>query len=169
VTVNAAGELIPLKTGDGLFELDLHPTKKLDIFFLAGAEYLQRTTYLSSTGLQVGYAGITTQNDSGCYAQPVPSSATGYGYTVGANCAGATRYLAEFTPGMTYRFFSSPTKGRFQMQITYSYLDRQAWQGYANPTGASWSAATGYPAGTVSQSAQSVTSMVHTSFRYYIP
>ncbi len=169
VTVRPSGILEPLKTGDGIFELDLHPTKKFDVFFLAGAEYLQRTTYLSTTGLQVGYAGITTQNDAGCTTQPVPSSASGYGYTVGGNCAGATRYLAEFTPGITYRFFNSPTKGRFQMQLTYSYLDRQAWQGYQAPGGASWSATTGFPAGTSPQSAQAVTGMVHTSFRYYIP
>lgn len=160
VTVNQYGELKPLKTGDGLFELDLHPTKKLDIFFLAGAEYLGRLTYLSSTGLQVGYAGITTQNNSGCGTQAVPGTG---GYAPGAStCSGATRYLAEFTPGFTYRFFSSPTKGRLQFQMTGSYLDRMAWQGYYGSSFATTT--TGNFHG-----AQATAAMVHTSFRYYLP
>jgi hypothetical protein len=161
VTARPDGVLVPLKTGDGLFELDLHPTKKLDIFFLAGAEYLQRTTYLSTTGVQVGYAGITTQNNSGCGTQPPPTADNGVSPGAGT-CTGATRYLAEFTPGLTYRFFNSPTKGRFQFQMTGSYLDRMAWQGY---TGASFATST---AGQF-HGAQATAAMVHTSFRYYLP
>ncbi len=170
VTARPDGVLVPLKTGDGLFELDLHPTPKLDIFFLAGAEYLQRTVYLSSTGVQVGYAPFSVQNDTGCYLQPVPVSGSGNAYGVGGNCAGATRYLAEFTPGFTYRFFNSPTKGRLQFQATYSYLDRQAWQGYAGTTAPTFANGNfALPAGDAYQSAQGTTGMFHTSFRYYIP
>ncbi len=164
VTVRPDGVLVPLKTGDGLFELDLHPTKKLDIFFLAGAEYLGRLTYLSSTGLQVGYAGITTQNNSGCSTQPVATANSGVGVGSTGNCTGATRYLAEGVGGITYRFFSSPTKGRFQMQITGSYLDRMAWQGYTGASFATSTAAAGQFHG-----AQATAAMVHTSFRYYLP
>jgi hypothetical protein len=170
VTARPDGVLVPLKTGDGLFELDLHPTPKFDIFVLAGAEYLQRTVYTSSTGVQVGYAPFSVQNDTGCYLQPVPVSNSGNAYAVGGNCAGATRYLAEFTPGITYRFFNSPTKGRLQFQATYSYLDRQAWQGYAGTTAPTFANGNfALPAGDAYQSAQGVTGMFHTSFRYYIP
>jgi hypothetical protein len=161
VTTNQYGEMKALKTGDGLFELDLHPTKKLDVFFLAGAEYLGRLTYLSVTGVQVGYAGITTQNDSGCGIQPIPGTG-GSSPTVGANCTGNTRYLAEFVPGITYRFFSSPTKGRLQFQVTSEYLDRMAWQGYYGTSFAA-TPASGF------HGAQATAEMVHTSFRYYLP
>jgi hypothetical protein len=164
VTARPDGVLVPLKTGDGLFELDLHPTKKLDVYFLAGAEYLQRTTYLSSTGVQVGYAGITTQNNSGCGTQPVPGTTT-LGYTPGASpCSGATRYLFETTAGMTYRFYSSPTKGRLQAQIIGSYLDRMSWQGYTGTSFATSTAAAGQFHG-----AQATAAIVETSFRYYLP
>jgi hypothetical protein len=162
VTTNQYGEFKALKTGDGLFELDLHPTKKLDIFFLAGAEYLGRLTYLSSTGVQVGYAGITTQNDSGCSTQPVPG--TGGASPSAGTCTGNTRYLAEVTPGITYRFFSSPTKGRFQFQATGSYLDREGWEGYYGSSFATSTAAAGQFHGP-----QATAVLVHTSFRYYLP
>jgi len=164
VTANQFGEFKALKTGSGLFELDLHPTKKLDVFFLGGAAYLGRLTYLSSTGVQVGYAGITTQNDSGCSTQ-VPPTAGGTGTSIGAgSCTGNTRYLAEFIPGITYRFFSSPTKGRLQFQVTSEYLDREAWQGYTGSSFATSTAAAGQFHGP-----QATAEMVHTSFRYYLP
>ena len=166
VTVRPNGQLEPLKTTGGLFELDFHPTKKLDIFFLDGIEYLQRTTYISPlTGLQVGYAGITTQNDTSCGAQSVPTNATGYGYSVTGNCSGAIRYIYESTGGLTYRFFSSPTKGRFQMQLVYSYLDKQSWQGYLGTSYAN-AVALGPQ---YFHGAQAINNMVTTSFRYYIP
>jgi hypothetical protein len=171
VTVREDGKLEPLRTVSGLFELDLHPTKKLDIFVLDGMAYLQRTTYkvvdVPGNIVQVGYGGITTQNDTGCYTQTAPVNATGYGYSATPSCSGATRYLLESSAGITYRFFNSPTKGRFQMQLIYSYLDRESWQGYK--TG-SYSAATGaFAAGTTFGSAQGINNLFSTSFRYYIP
>jgi hypothetical protein len=166
VTVRPTGQLEPLKAAGGLSELDFHPTKKLDVFFLNGIEYLQRTAYVSPlTGQQVGYAGITTQNNAGCNTQAAPTSNNGYSFSTGGTCTGATRYLYESSGGITYRFFNSPTKGRFQMQLIYSYLDRMSWQGYIGPSYA-YSVANGSQ---YFHGAQGVNSMVTTSFRYYIP
>jgi hypothetical protein len=160
VTVRPSGLLEPLRDAQGLFELDLHPAKKLDIFALGGIEYLQRTTYLSSTGVQVGYGGITTQNDTGCSLQAAPGTG-GYSATTAGTCSGATRAVEEGNLGLTYRFFSSPTKGRFQVQLIYEYLTREGWQGYTN--GTSFATATTFGAPKATEN------MVHTSFRYYIP
>ena len=166
VTVRPNGQLEPLGTYGGLTELDFHPTPKLDIFALEGAAYLQRTTYISPlTGLQVGYAGVQSQNDSGCHTQAAPVSGSGYGYSAVPSCSGATRYLSETAVGMTYRFFNSPTKGRLQAQIVYAYLDRMAWQGYTGTSYAT-SLATGKSA---FDAAQGINNMFHTSFRYYLP
>jgi len=162
VTARPSGQLEPLKTADGLFELDLHPTKKLDLFAFDGIEYLQRTTYIApGTTTQVGYAGITTQNDTGCITQTAPVNATGYGYSATPSCSGATRYILESSAGFTYRFFNSPTKGRFQLSMVYSYLDRMAWQGYTN--GTSFATATQF------HGAQGINNMFFTGFRYYVP
>jgi hypothetical protein len=121
--------------------------------------------YVAPTGVQVGYGAITGQNDSGCHTQTAPTSNTGYGYGITANCTGATRYLLEDTVGLTYRFYSSPTKGRFQGSINYSYLDRESWQGYTGTSYAN-SVATGPSA---FHGVQGINNMVFTSFRYYIP
>jgi hypothetical protein len=166
VTVRPTGQLEPLKTSGGLFELDLHPTKKLDIFFLDGIEYLQRTSYVSPlTGQQVGYAPVQFQNNANCNNQSAPVSASGYGYSVTSGCSGSTRYVAESSGGITYRFFSSPTKGRFQMQLVYSYLDKMSWQGYIGTSYAN-SVALGSQ---YFHGAQAINNMFSTSFRYYIP
>jgi hypothetical protein len=171
VTARESGKLEPLRTASGLFELDLHPTPKLDLFAFDGMEYLQRTAYkvvdVPGNIVQVGYGGITTQNDTGCGTQTAPVNATGYGYSATPSCSGATRYILESSVGLTYRFFNSPSKGRFQFSAVYSYLDRAAWEGYK--TG-SYSAGTGFfAAGTTFGSAQGINNMFFTGFRYYIP
>jgi len=166
VTVRPTGQLEPLKSSAGVAELDIHLTKKLDIFTIDGGEYLQRTVYVSPlTGLQVGYGAITGQNNAGCNTQTAPTSASGYGYGTGGTCTGATRYLIELTGGMTYKFFNSPTKGRFQASVNYSYLDRMSWQGYI---GTSYATSV-FLGSQYFHGVQGTNNMVFTSLRYYIP
>jgi hypothetical protein len=160
-TVRPDGTLAPIKNTQGLASIELHPTKKLDLFGYAGGEYAQRTTYLSSSGKLVGYAPITSDN-SGCNVETVPATpSSGLGsigvagnapYDPGtpAHCLGATRYIMQGTAGFTYRAYSSPKFGRLQYQLQYSYLTRQAWAG-----------AGGAPKAT--------NNMVFTGMRYYIP
>jgi hypothetical protein len=163
VTVHPDGTLEPIKNYQGLFSLELHPEKKLDLFGYAGGEYAQRTVYLSTVGPAstklgglVGYAPITGVN-TGCNTETLPTSAGNglagaapYNPGTPANCLGATRALIEGTAGFTYRFYTSPKYGRLQYQMQYSYLDRAAWTGVG-----------GAPKGT--------NNMVFTSMRYYIP
>jgi len=147
VTVHPNGSLEPLRGLQGLFSLEAHPTKKLDIFGYAGAEYAQRTVY---TGLvagvlsTIGYAP-TSINTTTCFteqatAAPVntgtitgtPSTGTIFGgapYDPSSSCGAQTRYIAEGTAGFTYRFFNSPAKGRLQYSMVYSYLTKSGWTG----------------------------------------
>jgi hypothetical protein len=171
VTVHPDGTLAPIKNYQGLFSLETHPVKKLDVFFYAGTEYAQRTTYLSTvgadTGKLVGYAPISSSN-AGCAIETLPTS-TGNGLAGGApynpgvpaNCLGATRVVQEGTIGFTYRAYSSPRFGRLQYQGVYSYLDRNAWAGVTSGTYGSATATYGAPKAT--------NNMVWWGMRYYIP
>jgi hypothetical protein len=171
VTVHPDGTLEPIKAYQGLISLETHPTPKLDVFFYAGTEYAQRTTYLStlgsSAGKLIGYAPISSAN-TGCNTETLPTS-TGNGlagaapYNPGtpANCLGATRVVQEATIGFTYRMYNSPKYGRLQYQGVYSYLARDAWDGVTSGTFGSATATYGGPKAT--------NNMVFTGMRYYIP
>jgi hypothetical protein len=152
-TVHPDGTLATIKSDQGLFSLELHPNKKLDLFGYAGGEYAQRTAFLNLTGPNAGkltgYAPITASN-TGCSTELPPTGASGYNPAVPANCTGATRAVIQGTAGFTYRFYSSPKYGRLQYAMQYSYLTRNAWAGVG-----------GAPKGT--------NNMVFTSMRYYIP
>ncbi|HEV2709437.1 MAG TPA: hypothetical protein VGU67_04420 [Edaphobacter sp.] len=152
-TVHPDGTLATIKSDQGLFSLELHPSKKLDLFGYAGGEYAQRTAFLNLTGPNAGkltgYAPITA-NNTGCGTELPPTGATGYNPAVPANCTGATRAVIEGTAGFTYRFYSSPKYGKLQYAMQYSYLTRNAWTGVG-----------GAPKGT--------NNMVFTGMRYYIP
>jgi hypothetical protein len=154
-TVHPDGTLATIKAYQGLFSLELHPDKKLDIFGYYGGEYAQRTTYLNLTGPNAGkltgYAPITSIN-SGCGTEVPPSGSTGYnpGSPSSATCLGATRAVIEGTAGFTYRFYNSPKYGKLQYAMQYSYLSRNAWSG-------------------VGGAPKATNNMVFTSMRYYIP
>jgi hypothetical protein len=160
VTVHPDGTLEPIKAYQGLISIEAHPVPKLDVFGYAGAEYAQRTVYLStlgsSAGKLIGYAPITAVN-TGCNTETLPTSAgNGFAgaapYNPGtpANCAGVTRDVIEGTLGFTYRVYTSPKYGRLQYQGVYSYLTREAWAG-------------------VGGAPKATNNMVFTGMRYYIP
>jgi hypothetical protein len=167
VTVHPDGTLEPIKAYQGLLSLEAHPLPKLDVFGYAGAEYAQRTVYLStlgsSAGKLIGYAPITAIN-TGCNTEtlppnPAPTSGLGsigvagqFPYDPGtpANCAGVTRAIIAGTFGFTYRVYSSPKYGRLQYQGVYTYLTREAWAG-------------------VGGAPKATNGMVFTGMRYYIP
>lgn len=152
-TIHPDGTLAPIKNYQGLFSVELHPVKKLDLWGYYGAEYAQRTYYVSdvpgSVGKLVGYAPPTSSN-AGCSVETVPSGTTGYNPGAAANCLGATRYISEATGGFTYRVYDSPQYGRLQYQFQYSYLARTAWTG-------------------VGGAPKADNNMVFTGMRYYIP
>jgi len=160
ITVHPDGTLAPIKAYQGLISLEGHPTPKLDIFGYYGAEYAQRTYYVStlgsSAGKLIGYAPINAVN-TGCGIETLPTS-TGNGFAgaapsnpgTPANCAGVTRVVIEATLGFTYRVYNSPKYGRLQYQGVYSYLTRDAWAG-------------------VGGAPKATNGMVFTGMRYYIP
>jgi hypothetical protein len=147
ITVRPNGTLAPLRNAQGLFSLEYHAGKKLDIFGYAGTEYVQRTYYISPTGVLVGYAPPSA-NNSGCNTEAVPTGATGY-LPGTATCLGATRALVQGSAGWVYRVYTGPA-GRLQYGVAYSYLSRAGWAGVG-----------GAPTAT--------NNFVYTSFRYYLP
>jgi len=165
VTVHPDGTLEPIKNYQGLVSIETHPLPKLDVFGYAGAEYAQRTLYLSTVGTDagklVGYAPTTSSN-TGCNTETLPTvpttglgsigTAGGAPYDPGtpANCLGATRAVIEGSLGFTYRVYSSPRYGRLQYQGVYSYLTREAWTG-------------------VGGAPKATNNMIFTGMRYYIP
>jgi hypothetical protein len=156
ITVHPDGTLAPIKSQQGLLSLEGHPTPKVDIFGYAGGEYAQRTTYLNSKGVLVGYAPVSG-NNAGCNVETLPTAAGNglagappYGPGTPANCLGATRAVIAGTAGFTYRVYTNPKYGRLQYQLQYTYLTREAWTGQG-----------GAPKAT--------NNMVFTGMRYYIP
>jgi hypothetical protein len=150
VTVRPDGTLVPLRGAHGLLTIETHPTKRLDFFAYAGAEYVQRAYRTGPTGLLVGYAPPSASN-TGCNteAQPVASGTLGYNPGTGANCLGATRVIIEGTAGWIYRIYVGPA-GKLQYGASYSYLTREAWYG-------------------VGGGPKATNNMVFTSFRYFLP
>jgi hypothetical protein len=147
VTVRPNGTLAPLRNAQGLLSLEFHPTSRLDVFAYAGAEYVQRTVYMSPTGSLVGYAPGTA-NNSGCNIEAVPTAGTGF--APGAStCLGATRVIMQGSIGWQYRIYAGPA-GKVQYGIAYSYLTRDGWAG-------------------VGSTPKATNNLVYTSFRYYIP
>jgi hypothetical protein len=148
--------LEPLRNYHGMFSLETHPTKKLDVYAYYGGEYAQRTVYTTPQGALIGY-GPRNLSNAGCYALPT-NSGNGSG-TAGSlsatTCAAPTRYIQEGMLGFTYRVASSPKYGRLQYQATYQYVQRNLWSGVGSATS---------PTGP-----RALDSMVHMGMRYYIP
>jgi hypothetical protein len=147
VTVRPNGTLAPIRNAQGLFSLELHPTKKLDLFGYAGTEYAQRTFNASATGTLIGYAP-PSGNNAGCGTEAVPTAGTGYAPGISA-CLGATRDITQGSAGWIYRIYSGPA-GKLQYGVAYSYLTREGCTG-------------------VGGAPKATNNFVYTSFRYDIP
>ena len=167
VTVHPDGTLEPIRNYHGLFSLETHPTKKLDVYAYYGAEYNQRTVYTGPTGLQLGY-GVRNANDSGCYALTLGGtlgtpglSPTGGAPGVVANCASPTKLIQEGVFGFTYRIVNSPKYGRLQYQAVYSYLNKDTWSGILAPATATAAQINGH--------GNATNNLIYGGMRYYIP
>lgn len=164
LTIHPDGTLEPVRNYHGMFSLEGHPTKKLDLYAYYGGEYAQRTVYISPTGALVGY-GPRNIVDTGCNTY-IPTT-TGLGTTgvagspATANCGSPTRYIQEGTIGYTYRLVNNPKYGRLQYQFVYSYLTRSSWEGVT-------SGVYGTPSATFA-SPKALNNMVFGGMRYYIP
>jgi hypothetical protein len=148
--------LEPIKNYHGLFSLVFHPSKNFDFFTYYGGEYAQRTVYTTGEGALIGY-GPRNLSDSGCYSLPSPSgNSSGTAGSISASsCSSPTRYIQEAMGGFVWRVVNSPSYGRLQYEVTYSYIQRNLWSGVGSASTPSGPRAT--------------EPMVHISMRYYIP
>jgi hypothetical protein len=156
--------LEPIRNDHALFSLVFHPSKNWDFFSYYGGEYAQRTVYTVVTptgGALIGY-GPRNLNDSGCYNLPaVSGNSSGTAGSISAtNCASPTRYIQEAMGGFIWRAVNSPTYGRLQYEVTYSYLQRNLWSGNNVPATGPITSPTG---------ARATDPMIHISMRYFIP
>lgn len=150
--------LEPIRNYHGMFGIETHPAKKLDIFGYYGGEYAQRTVYANAVGSLMGY-GPRNLSDAGCYNAPgapgtTPSAGSG-GSISASGCSSPTRYIQEPMFGFIYRAVNDPKYGRLQYSATFSYLKRGLWSGVGSST---------------TPAAPSASDpMVHLQMRYYIP
>jgi hypothetical protein len=149
--------LEPIRNYHGLFSAVVHAGKNFDFFSYYGGEYAQRTVYTNGVGQPIGY-GPRNLNDTGCYLLPTPGgngSGTA-GSLSAANCASPTKYIQEAMGGFIWRAVNSPTYGRLQYSVTYSYIQRNLWSGVGTASSA--------PDGP-----RATEPMIHVQMRYYIP
>lgn len=150
VTLKPDGTPRPIRTYHGLFGPEIHVGKNLDIYTYWGAEYYQRTAYLTSATSGIGY-GLPFATNTSCKLQQTTTTA------VAGSCNGNTRLAWEFSPGFLYRFYKG-TAGTLQFGVQYSYSQRTLWSGIG-----------GLAAGTPGLGPTADVSQVLTSFRYVIP
>jgi hypothetical protein len=156
--------LEPIRNYHGLFSFVLHPSKNWDFFTYYGGEYAQRTVYTVATpngNNLIGY-GPRNLSDTGCYNLPaVSGNSSGTAGSLSAvSCASPTRYIQEAMGGFIWRAVNSPTYGRLQYSVTYSYIQRNLWSGNDVPATGPITSPTG---------ARATEPMIHVQMRYYIP
>jgi len=180
LTIRPDGTQALIRTGHGLAGLELHATKKLDIFAYYGAEYASRAAYVGYNSItvtktpdipatatttaipatttttfklnQIGGYGSRLANNSGCSTENPPSNQlTPYS---GGTCAGDIRLIQEGTLGFWHRIYQGP-KGGIRWGLTYAYFQKDGWSGN-NKTA-------------INISPKAIDNMVWTSIRYYFP
>ncbi len=149
LTVRPDGQLALLHNWSALGTLEFHATKRLDVYFNYGADYVGRRYFLTSPTRAVGY-GSYLNVETGCDAEPVPGTTiTGYSPANPGNCTADTKDVQEFTAGYWYNLYNGPA-GRLRQGIQYSYFQRNIWSG-------------------VGATPVATDNIFFTSFRYYLP
>jgi hypothetical protein len=180
LTIRPDGTQALIRTAHGMTGLELHATKKLDIYAYYGEEYASRAAYagydsitvtktpaipatLTSPAIpatttttfklnQIGGYGSRLANNSGCSTENPPSNQlTPSG---GGTCAGDIRLIQEGTIGFWHRIYQGP-KGGIRWGLTYAYFQKNGWSGNNNSA--------------INISPKAIDNMFWTSFRYYFP
>ena len=154
-TLNAQGQVVPIRAAHGLATIDLHATTALDIYAYGGGEYAYRTSDVSTAGRGLGY-GSALLNNTACDSELLPTATTTP--TNGA-CNADTRFIAQGAGGFWYRFYRG-TRGTVQFGVQYSHTERATWSSNATATATT---------GGVRVQPLATDNMVFTSFRYYLP
>ena len=150
VTVRPNGTFSPLHAFSGLGTLELHATKRLDVYAYYGGDYIFKTIYLNGAGKQDGYG--LGEAFTGCFSEPLPTSTTLP--AANSKCTGQTRDVQESTLGYWYDIYRG-SHGRLRQGVQYSHAERLVWDNVLLTTG--------------NVSPKSIENMLWTSFRYYLP
>src|SRR5215472_15975762 len=156
VTTRPDGTLALIRGGGGLGTVEVHPSKKLDLYLNYGIEFSHRTAYtftnLAGATVPVGF-GSPLFNNSSCEIGEGNPGTGGFGGNVAnGTCTGDLRNIQEGTVGFWHKPYQGP-KGGLRWGIQYSYLVRNGWSGSGGPAAGP----------------KAVNNMVFTSFRYYLP
>ncbi|MGC9222992.1 MAG: hypothetical protein ACP5E2_03655 [Terracidiphilus sp.] len=156
VTIRPDGTFSPLHGFSALSTVELNPTRRLNIYFNYGGDYIGRDWTLNSNGQEVGY-GTYTADMSGCgiETQTAGAGASGGAAITPAHCTANNKDVQEFTAGYWFNIHDSAA-GRLRQGIQYSWIRRDLWSGnggVTNPDGG----------------AHGDDNMIFTSFRYYLP
>ncbi len=159
VTVRANGALAPLRAFSALGTVEMNPTKRLNLYFNYGGDYVYREFWLTGATTAEGYGlpGRFTNAPamSGCNVQPTTTTGSAGGYAAPGSCGEQNKDVQEFTVGNWYNIYNGP-KGRLRFGLQYSWFERDLWSGLtsvANP----------------GAGAKGNLNTFYTSFRYYMP
>jgi hypothetical protein len=142
------GRMKALTNFSGLATAELHPTKRLVVYFNYGEDYADRL--LPTSG---GSYGSQSATNTGCLIESTPPQGQTNPSSSPANCAGNTRDTQEYTAGAWYDFYKGAA-GRVRYGVQYSYATRELWSGTTSG---------------VAYAPQASNNMFFTSFRYYLP
>lgn len=147
VTFKPDGSFEPIRGGSVLGTMEIHATKKMDVYFNYGMDYNERVLYNAGT---LGY-GRPTLLATGCNVEVAPAAGGATAASGGspANCTLDTRNIQEFTAGYWYDFYRG-AKGRVRQSFQYAHFTRDTWAGTGGSPDAN-------------------NNMFWTAFRYYLP
>ncbi|MGB0122825.1 MAG: hypothetical protein WA400_17265 [Silvibacterium sp.] len=147
ITLRPDAQIAPLRGFSALSTVEANPTKRLNLYFNYGGDYIYRRYFG-----KVGYGDPLT-NMSGCNTEPIPGGS--FAPANPSNCGGNNKDVQEFSTGYWYNIYDGP-KGRLRQGLQYSYFERNLWSGaggITNPGGGAKGTDNGF----------------WTSLRYYLP
>ncbi|MGA8741403.1 MAG: hypothetical protein WB561_09495 [Terracidiphilus sp.] len=166
ITLRPNATISPLHGFSAISTLEMNPTKRLNLYFNYGGDYIGRDiACVNSTGApvscttpgakEVGY-GTYTVNMSGCNTENASTAANASANPgTPTNCGANTKDVQEFSAGWWYNIYAGP-KGRLRQGFQYALFMRNLWSGTGGPLN---------PNG----GASGTDNMWWTSFRYYLP
>jgi FKBP-type peptidyl-prolyl cis-trans isomerase len=148
VVFDANGRMKALTNVSGLASVELHPTKRVVVYYNFGEDFAGRLDSLAA-GTGSGY-GLLNVNNTGCNVESALPTSGSLPSSSPANCKGNNKFVQENTVGVWYDFYKGAA-GRVRYGVQYSNINRAIW------------------GGTTSPSVEATENQFYTSFRYYLP
>jgi len=131
-TVASDNSLTGIRAAQSLLTVELHPTKRLDVYGYGGVEYADRTAFVNAAGQGVGY-GSPLNGNSGCTVEALPAGP--YTPASGSPCNADTRSFWQWNIGFWYVPYRGAA-GTLQYGMQASYTKRNTWVGLGSqPSG----------------------------------